>query len=230
MPRVQGHRERHPFDFYDCFDPTTIDRAGGCNIRLFNRDNVGFQNLSNLQIPGMLVCDQTAVIANVYARTNIPTMPTELHYALDQVSNMAVVTLVVGEMPQRQFNLAELLKRRPYDKTAYDTVDDTIRQQELDGTAAELCAAFYGHTDVKASWEGNDNASRERWRAVANTARFQIMGPNRPVIVPVRQNCGVNVDLDPRSLAKLVELIPKNIAPRPLIWIHLDGIAVRDQC
>jgi hypothetical protein len=44
----------------------------------------------------------------------------------------------------------------------------------------------------------------------------------------VRQNFGVTIDSDRRALAALLEVLPTNVAPQALVWVHLDGLETRD--
>lgn len=49
-----------------------------------------------------------------------------------------------------------------------------------------------------------------------------------PVIIPLRQYFGVKVTCEQSSLKALLEVMPCDIAPQALIWIHLDGVMTRD--
>lgn len=44
------------------------------------------------------------------------------------------------------------------------------------------------------------------------------------VVVPPRQNYFVAIETDQRALSALLEVLPTNVAPESLVWIHLYGI------
>lgn len=231
MPRLHGYRERNPFDFYDCFSPVALAREKGFDIRLFGNANVGIPARSNMQIGNQLASDQTAVVMNVRARTNIwPADTARVVTAMTEFAHTTQVHLIVGERPIRNFTLNDLLDREPRDIKPFakpDGSDDEVDTQ-LDRLAAKLYQKHHDGAYGDGPWAELPDVFKNRWRDVARTARDDLQ-PNRPVIIPVRQSFAVAVSCEMRSLRKLAEVLVGNqIAPEPLIWVHLEGVAVRD--
>jgi hypothetical protein len=114
MPKIVGDRRVEPLDVWDClfyggYQQYHGPRGEGPLVpgqRLFGNANVGNLSFTNLQIPGQLGADQCALVTNWYARTNIPDGA-----PLQAMSEMAMCTLIVGCMPQRQEPLSALLRR-----------------------------------------------------------------------------------------------------------------------
>jgi hypothetical protein len=63
---------------------------------------------------------------------------------------------------------------------------------------------------------------REVWLSAAAVYPF-----TRPVIIPDRQNFSVKINTDRLALTELLKIMPENVAPRPLVWVHLDGLLTR---
>jgi hypothetical protein len=115
MPTIHGVRNAEKFDVWDCLvygghgQPYTGRPDEGPlfpSTRIFGNANVGNLSLTNLQVPGMIAGDRTALVTNWYARTNIPEGP-----ELDAMAQKVFCTLIIGMMPQRQTTLRELLHR-----------------------------------------------------------------------------------------------------------------------
>ena len=242
MPELRQLVHRRPLDVYDCYAPHR-----DYNVVLLGNTNIGKEGRSNVQVGKQLACDQTAVITNVRARTNI------LHNdAFLELAHVTTVTLVVGEMPQRQFALADLLVRAPLDQTAYVRLMSTgmdprpsavpggergpYGREELDALAKLLWAEYWWHDEpldareqYTKQWDGFGWEAKRQFHELARLARNELRGPNVPVIVPIRQNCSVHVSAARRAISKFAEVMEGNqIAPEPLVWIHLEGCSTRD--
>jgi hypothetical protein len=81
------------------------------------------------------------------------------------------------------------------------------------------------HLPDRLSFGDLPRLEQERWRAAAGVYPF-----SRPVIIPVRQNYSIRLHSDPSALTALLKILPENIAPRPLVWVHLDGLLTRSVC
>jgi hypothetical protein len=263
MPRLHHLADANPFDFYDSIALLARDvdikalRAGG--IRLFGNCNVGLQHRSNVQVAGRLSSDQTAMIQNLYARTNLwVEIGSAIEAALSEWAHATSVTLIVGDKPQRQAPLSNLLSRMigqrdadaiPLDEAAayfedlargiwFDTafldatVDESIKVRvDLDGNPRTWRSVHSSDASKAsdASWTAMPADIKQSWVKIAHAAHRRLKSP-QITIVPPRQNVSVLVQSDERALVKLLEIIPPGISPMPLVWIHLEGVARRDVC
>jgi len=212
-------------------------------IRLFDNRNVGNAALTNLQQGGQLEYDQTYVILTWYARTNVtdvcrfqsgapyrgdalPSM--DVIRAWDAWAHATTAELVIGCKPMATRPLAELLGSRMFGNACGNPGperDDIAvlaekmwrRHLEVATIGAEERKAMKG-----AKFSDLRTAERKVWLAAASVYPF-----TRPVIVPVRQNYSVRLRSDPQALTALLQIMPENIAPRPLVWVHLDGVLTR---
>lgn len=110
MPRLVGHRERLPFNLYDCLTYGAGRLRRGLPQpawRMFGNANVGNLRLTNMVVPGQMQHDMTAIVTNWYARTNIPEGPLR-----DALFTPVMATLSIGSKPQRVMSVAELLRRQ----------------------------------------------------------------------------------------------------------------------
>lgn len=243
MPRLHHMADARPLDFYDCF---ALDKQrgadllkGGGSIRLFGNSNIGIEQRTNTSVPGMLVSDQTAYIQNVYARTNFGAFflgdnNEPLFRAMHEFASSTVVTLIVGDMPQRQWPLSTLLGRKHGDRNA-DDIPVGEAEEYFEGLAKAMHRAFWEtHPDIKAGdlsslWEQETALDRGQWLASARAAHRHLKAPQL-VIVPTRQHHSVQITAESRSLGQLLEVLPDGIAPMPLVWVHLEGFSRRDVC
>lgn len=100
MPRVHGVRERRHQPVWDTLIRTTGAPAAplGPSTRLFGNANVGFLQLTNLQVPGQLASDQTYVILALRAWLYFDgTNRRDLYL---QVVSQLFFTLSLGDKPQ----------------------------------------------------------------------------------------------------------------------------------
>lgn len=93
---------------YDCFD-LTGPRVVMPSHRLFGNQNIGWSELSNLQVAGQMPGDYYFVVQRWYARTNIPS---ETH-SFETWTHSTPITFLVGYNRVWGLNLRELLDRRP---------------------------------------------------------------------------------------------------------------------
>lgn len=96
----------------NAWDSVSLTESNYYSVRLFGSANVGNLNLSNLQVPGMLVHDRTAVVQRWYARTNLPKRG-PARDAFNLFAEQAYVTMILGDKPQSVMNLRDLIARRP---------------------------------------------------------------------------------------------------------------------
>lgn len=199
----------------------------------------------NLMVPNQLWCDLTSVILNVRARTNLPwrtpegQRPTPFEEAMLEYAHMTQVVLVVGEMPQRWFQLFELLGRTAFDPRDFEkrSYEREAAVERADATiweaARKMFHRHFRHEDPEAEavypFDREHQDVQDHWCKIARTAKA-VLAPDvpHPVIVPIRQTCSIHVDWNMRARAKLAELAPKTVSPEALIWIHVEGVATRD--
>jgi hypothetical protein len=87
----------------------------------------------------------------------------------------------------------------------------------------------FGESDkLAAAWRELSAEDRAGWRRAAACAMGQVGLVNRAIVVPVCQSCSIQVDMSAHARAKLADLMPPDIAPQPLVWVHLEGFATRD--
>lgn len=208
--------------------------SSGSN-RMFGNRYVGMQELTNLQVAGMLACDQTAWILNWYARTNIPACA-----ALDEWAHSATITLQVGYHNSMQLSLFDLLRRKegvitPLEVVeAYKAENEESVRQSVGRRALQAYEAAYGR---KRGMFDLHRVDREAWLAVGAEMWKLFEGP-RIVVVPVRQNFSVLVDGSAAALRALRETVIElgegedggqtAIVPGARIWIHLEGVSFRE--
>lgn len=250
MPRIPGYRERLDSTLYDAFSPKEL-WDGGANhpaLQLFGKKNVGQSMLTNLQVGGQLACDQTFVIVTWYARTNVtdvcrfqagapyrgdPAPPSmDLIRAWDAWAHATTAELVIGCKPMRTRPLAELLGPRMFGNACGNPgpeMDDVrvLAEKMWKRHLQEKYTAAKGTRDEHRfpllTFGDLPIAEQEQWRAAAGVYPFA-----RPVFIPVRQNFSVRLYSDSSALTALLKLMPENIAPCPLVWVHLDGVLTRD--
>jgi hypothetical protein len=213
MPKLHGIRERLPLNIYDSFPP----RDG--EIRLFGNTNIGQITRTNLLVAGLAVAtDQEAVIKNWYARTNIT--PDAFQQAWRAWTEATLVTFVLGMSPITQLPLADLLRRQQGQGT-----DEPWNDAAACECLAEKLRDSYHHGAQP--WPEAPLEYRLRWMGVARKAMLETRAPVLAT-VPLRQTFSVRVASDQRAQRALLEVLPTNVAPMSLVWIHLEGEAVRD--
>jgi hypothetical protein len=202
-------------------------------LTMFGNRNVGSHALSNLQSGGQLCCDQTFEVSTWYARTNltdvcrfqgsapydIPPPSADLIRAWDAWSHGTTAELVIGSKPMRTRPLAELLGPRMFGSACGNPgaeMDDVgvMWKRYRDSLSRDPDRRMFGDLP---------ELEQAQWRAVAGVYPFTL-----PVKIPVRQNYSVRLRSDPKALTALLKVLPENIAPRALVWIHLDGLLTRE--
>lgn len=242
MPTLTVYTERTRFNSFDAIclaDHQDRTLLKGGSLRLFGVKNIGRPTYCNLQHPRMLrppelptpITDPSFVIFNWYVRFNLPGANTA---ALVEWLNSTVATLVIGERPMYQQPLSDLARRA---EGSVFVRDYHATPGEIDEIAKKMCAVSIDHARRRkmglmggvtaTSWDEVEEDGREclRQMAIAATQAFPIP---KVFVVPVRQSCHVRIDTSPAAYGKLMETLPAGISPEPLVWVHLEGVAVRD--
>lgn len=222
-PKLLGYRECLPMNVYDCVSPRDLLNGPLDGRRkLFGVEHIGHLVMSNICVPNVMSSDQTTVLANWYARTNIDTsLPEWRGWA-----NATTVTFVLGSMPVLQLPLADLVANREGGKGMIASPDLATTEAEFkdrrDRIARRTAVAYYGSEDPSIFDEMND----DRWYVAARAA----IGQAAPrIVIPVRAAYSVIVESDSAATRAFVETMPTNVAPQSLVWIHLEGVWVRDR-
>ncbi|MGC2778805.1 MAG: hypothetical protein WA418_24565 [Bradyrhizobium sp.] len=201
-------------------------------LDIFTVRNVGNGFLTNSQIGGQTPGDQTYVLTNWYARTNI-SGDTSRKRAWDAWTHTTTVTLVIGTCPLHQLPLSDLLARREGmrvndgliepgpDMGMFGLVPDTVPDTAID----DLHLALYGYP---LNYHSGDTAVNTRNR-LRHAARAVMRSVSRPILasIPPRQIFKTHISTS-RQLDCLLEVMPTDIAPQALVWVHLEGMAIRD--
>lgn len=218
MPRLHGYRERLPLNIYDCVSPRQL--ADG-EVMLFGAVNIGNQHKTNMCVSGNIASDQTAVIRNWYARTNMDTtLP-----AWQAWANVTTVTMIVGAKPRMQLPLSDLIKHTQGGdglcddpKFAITHADYIVRRDQL---AYQVAQAYLGDTQMHSMPE----EEIERWHRVCRAIRGDSF---KEIVIPVRHTFGVRIESSQEATRALLEVMPTNVAPQSLVWVHLEGLMSRD--
>lgn len=222
MPKLHGMTATLPLNVFDSFDPRALleGRRGdnGAHRHLFGNTNIGKPDRSNMLVGGQLESDLTGIIHNWYGRTNIAPHTPIAQRAWDNWVHASRVSLVIGCSPVHQVALSDLMARK----------EGQQYQDHPDGVTAEAMGRELG----REAWSrGVPNAiplHDAEWQVIALAAmRFL----KRPLLacIPERQNFSVRIDTDDVSLIRnLCEVMPRDAAPLPLVWVHLEGAARRN--
>lgn len=248
MPRLHTIRERLYSDLYDAVSPRAFDRntdGRGVVLKLFGNANIGNLALTNIQFGGQLPHGMAMAVYSWYARTNISEIggTDAFKRAWHAWVNATTVDFIVGARPYGVRSLASLLMGRvPFESTPDAAVTDRIARQAWAAFNAEISVATNGSIvagqplggrghdrDGESTWE------EAAWRLLAPQERHAwfkaatAKEPNRTVVhVPTRQCFGVTVTSDPSALRALLEVMPTDVAPAALVWVHLEGWTTRD--
>lgn len=107
-----GLQEIRHINLYDSFDLDEIVLPR--YTQLFSNRNVGNSYLTNLQIAGQLPSECWFIVQRWYARTNIPERDKSgLDEALRIWANSVVIEFIIGNRPEWQLSLFDLIDRRP---------------------------------------------------------------------------------------------------------------------
>jgi len=236
-------------DLWDSFTPKDLlDSKPGTNpyapdchrVRLYGNKNIGQVARTNMVVGGQLSCDQTGVILNWYARTNMvevyePVKTSEFSRAWTAWVHASVATLIIGCSPRHSVPLANLFGPRTFgnlcgvsERERSDEADirkmaaKMYDQHEHPKDALEACAERV-RRDLDVAFRDLTKKQQEIWLSAARVHPLR-----RPVIVPVRQNFAVAIDSDIKATQVLLKVMPENVAPMPLVWVHLAGVLSRD--
>jgi hypothetical protein len=234
-------------NYWDAFavrDLCDAPQGGHGGQRLFGDRNLGNYLLTNLQVPGQIASDQSLVVCNWYARSNVAEAAQSgaLAAAWHAWKHATIATLVVGSRPVMMRPLSDLMGPRDFyggigghDQVEIEGAGRTriamaMYKAYRDAQAAAITGPFPGPIEPRnpphgwETWEDLSETQRKGWLdAVASVRPLY-----RPYIIPVRQNFSVTIDSDRRALAALLEVLPTNVAPQALVWVHLDGLETRD--
>jgi len=237
MPRLLGYQERINTNVWDAFSPSELINPHEnyqprmAELRLFGNKNIGREHLTNLQVAGQLATDQTMVIMNWYARTNVmDALDVEdrspLARAWHAFRHATLATLVIGGKPMAQRPLSDLMGPRHWFGGDGELAGLTATER-----TERVYKAWRHHVMSLArprvappTWNELSDKDRDHWGDVAASIRpFHC-----PVICPLREMFSVKISSDRSALGALLELIPHGVAPQTLIWVHLDGIVSRE--
>jgi hypothetical protein len=237
MPRLFGYRERADTDLWDSFNPKEFldDTGSHPRVWLFGNRNIGITSRCNLQIAGQLSLDQTLVILSWYARTNLSEEPhsPDFSRAWHAWINATNAELVVGRRPVRQVPLVNLLGPREFGNLCGARTRDNNHDSDTRSLAEKMYREYVStltpdkvrmtNREAAKAFSDLTQQQRDMWLSAAAVYPFCI-----PVIVPVRQNFGVHVYADRKATEVLLKVMPENVAPMPLVWVHLAGLMTRD--
>lgn len=234
MPRLLGYRERVNTNLWDASPVRDLQ----VSQRLFGNRHIGTPSLCNLAIGGQLGSDSTLIITNWYARTNVLATGTAFEQAWIAWTNTAVAQLMIGSRPHLQRPLGELLGPRDMSGGigGHDQFDEQPTHREQ--LAMALYKAYSEAQKGEATGpfpEGPPAHGMETWHDLTGAQKrgwlnavAAVRPLSHPLVVPVRQNFGVVIGSDRVAWSALMEILPTNIAPQALVWIHLDGLVTRD--
>lgn len=134
MPTLHEIVRERRFNFYDAFN--AVKQSG--TFLLFGPANVGDLYRTNLASPpGVLEPTAENFIDHWYARADLGNATLLQRAAFERWSHWCPVTMRVGDMPQEQFSLFDLLRRKPWFPPSVATTQ--LSPEEL--------AAFYKRQD-----------------------------------------------------------------------------------
>jgi len=229
---------------YDAFSPRALSLGSPPNavarpgdnprLSLFGKTNVGHLHLTNIVVPHETGRDTDghACVRSWYARTNVPLDRAMVKDAWNAWAHVTQATLCVGTMPVHAVPLVDLLGRKegqdsdlPFTKSGIDWTGEL---------AGLLCASYHHDTPAgKEPWETSFGQAwvcrtpdeQDRWMRAAAAARRVLQKPPL-TIIPPRQMFAVQIDSEPRALRALLEVLPTDVAPQALVWVHLEGASV----
>lgn len=211
-------------------NPSEPKRRGGYSfngLSLFSTRNVGSLHLTNIGTSGILANDQLGLIGNWYARTNIASDNPAVRRAWDAWTHITTVTMVMGCWPMMQLPLAGLLQRHEGQRGgAMRRTEETYAIHEAAQRLFHAANQELSLDRSRQTFERELDGAQECWYRVAREAAFLFDAPSA-IVCPVRQSLYVRIETETRALAALIECMPTDIAPQALVWVHLEGIAVR---
>lgn len=248
MPRLHSIHERLHISLYDAvppraFAPDVNQHKPGHRIKIFGDDNIGNTTLTNIHTSTWAgpPQDTTVWISEWYARTNISpeiggTEP--FRRAWRAWTNAVTFELVVGGRTYGVRSLAEMLMSR-------GAINPEIDDGSRDYIAKKSWLAFHTMTpnkpsvtrrptplgvaagdhkvDLEVQWRCQPPDIKHAWFKAATANNLHCI----PVVIRQRETFGVIATSEPSALSALLEVMPTDIAPRALVWVHLDGWMVR---
>ncbi len=189
-----------------------------------------------MQQGGRLGLEQSLVVVGWYARTNLsevaipvghpyrgamPAPDVGLVRAWNAWAHATTVEFSIGTRPCLTAPLIELLGPRVYGSSCGNPVND--HEPLLRQRAEKMFGRFRDAIDTDDARTLSDlpDDVRNGWLAVA------ALPPLGQHIIPERQNFCVNISTDRQALSALLNVMPENVAPRPLVWVHLEGVLRR---
>jgi len=218
MAKFIGYSERTVFDHYDCFSPRDLESQEDKRIKLFGGHAADRSS--------------TVVVRDWYARTNLSGLPGSDHgrSAWHAWASITTVNLVVGCMPVLTMPLGNLFARQL-------KAPEDLTQASCEQSSHELADQLrFAHSPslqkdhrLPITERSTDISDEERasWLRVSREAQRLLKAPEYARI-PARQSYEVVVNTDERALAAMIEVMPGNVAPKVLVWIHLAGFTITD--
>lgn len=247
MPRLHSIHERLHLSLYDAVPPRAFHQRGH-RIKIFGDDNVGNTMLTNINASTWAGApqDTTFGVREWYARTNISEIggTESFKRAWHAWTNAVTFEFVVGSKTYGVRSLAEMLMSR-------GPINHEIDGDSRDSIAKAAWLAFHAMTpnkpatkrgafitrrpmpfgvaaddqeaDLEAQWRCQPPDIKHAWFKAATANNLHRI----PVVIRQKESFGVIATSDPNALSALLEVIPTDIAPRALVWVHLDGWTLR---
>ena len=224
MPQHCDYHDRVNLNIYDAFSPAPTPAGAASRVRLFGGANLGDHRKTNAFVAGTLSADQSALITDWHARTNLALeADAQLHQAFHAWASVTTVTLVIGTRLMAVAPLSILLGERsplgigghppsPDDTGEVRLATDILAEKIYDLRMSHVRSHRYQRYAELGDWD------KDAWRAVADYIRPQFI----PIPIGVRQGYYVEVDSDHRAAMALAEVTPP-VSPQALVWIHLEG-------
>jgi hypothetical protein len=155
-PRLHGVKERRWHHYWD-----TVSLRNLCeperSWRLFGNANVGYLQLSNMQLGGMFPVDQTFLISSWYL--SLSAIPQEYEDLLMTALHESIVTLNIGDRPMQQFPALDLfLEPRQVDCFVPPRQNFSVEILSMRERFLQLEAALNGRYDDVARAATRDEA------------------------------------------------------------------------
>ncbi len=234
MPRLHGYRERLHANMFDALALADLGKGNAWGNRLFG--SAGRErHLSNMIIAGQLSSDQTFVVLQLYARTNIFRGPVNAEIqeivgdAFMEGRRGDAVEILRSNMPSRDH---EVIRR--FNEWAHAArVVFTIGQKPMfDASAIDMLdrrqafvEAKHGDQVKMVEVPGLETDPEPRLAIDKSEMKHGLL---RPLIIPVRQNFSATIESHEKTVENLLAVLPTDVAPEPLFWVHAEGLQTRD--
>lgn len=204
MPVLHGtNASIRRLNIYDCFSVAGALHDSGGHVRMFGNAHIGNRVLCNLQVPGQLAYDQAAVLNHWYARADLDVAPLtdQQRRSYSRFTCSTFVSLILGDTPQKRWTapLSELLMEDPWE-------------------------VLPNLADVAGLWDAPKESLEDQGRFLARFDARVAEGAPR-LVVPVRQVIAVTVTAFQGQLHRLVQDLD---GIQVMMWIHLEGMSIRD--